>query len=107
MDNDFHWETKPSRRSSEVCLWGDEGGRISAQFLSLNASHSSPYCLFHLPWFLQGPTRLANYATRLKGANEMLESESGGGYTAFFTALLEMRKGEPPQSFQPQPSRNM
>lgn len=38
MENDFHWETKPSRQSSEVCLWGDEGGMISAQFLSLNAS---------------------------------------------------------------------
>lgn len=67
--------------------------------------------LFHLPWFLQGPTRkkglLANYAMRLKGANEMLETESGGGYTTFFTALLEIRKGETPQSFQPQPSRNM
>lgn len=67
--------------------------------------------LFHLPWFLQGPTRkkglLANYAMRLKGTNEMLETESGGGYTTFFTALLEIRKGETPQSFQPQPSRNM
>lgn len=44
---------------------------------------------------------------RLKGANEMLETESGGGYTTFFTALLKIRKGETPQSFQPQPSRNM